>query len=167
MQMPNGNLEHLWRAFIHDTDTAAKTKDVTKSDTFLNTTTCWLKMNIEDTTAGHYGSTIEALGKAIGSNLVNTVDLIVLAGDSDVSPEAAVNGVLGLEDEDNGLWCSGSEDDRAADLAAASLELRQHLLRACNLQAPTMYAAFLTILSGSEACSCCVNMPTAPLGFPT
>lgn len=143
MQMSNSNLDHLWRAFIHDTDTAAKTKDATQSDTFLNTTTCWLKMNIEDPT-GNCSSTIEALQKAIGCNLVNTADLIVLAGDTEVSSEASANSVLGLGDDDEEL-CAENDADVAVDVAAASLELRQHLLRACNLPAPTMCAAYCAV----------------------
>lgn len=88
------------------------------------------------------GSTMDALHKAIGANLVNTVDLIVLAGDNEVSSEAAANSVLGLGDEDTGPLCAGYGDAREEHVAAACLELRQHLLRGCTLHAPTMCAAF-------------------------
>lgn len=140
--MSNGNLEHLWRAFIHDTDTAAKTKDASHSGMFANTTTCWLKVNIDDP-AGKWSSTLEACTKSIGSNLVNTVDLIILAGDSEVSAAASADAVLGLGlgDEDDELGYANNEEDRAAARDSASLELRKHLLKACNLQSPTMYAA--------------------------
>lgn len=137
MQMPNSNLDHLWRAFIHDADSAAKTKDATQSDTFLNTATCWMKMNIENATET-CGSAIEALQKAVGANLVNSADLMVLAGDAEVSSDAAINSILDLEDDDEQQLCY---PDSNADVAAASQELRQHLLRACNLPAPTMCAA--------------------------
>jgi hypothetical protein len=140
MQMSNGNLEALWRFFIHDTDSVAKTKDSVQSDTFMNTTTCWMKVSIEDQ-GTRCGSTMEGLHKTVGSNLANTADLIVLAGDTDVSAEAAANSALELTgDEQSGV--SGGEHAAGRDeiVEYAVEELQQHLLKASNLSPPTMYA---------------------------
>lgn len=143
--MSQDDMGHLWRAFIHDTGSAAKTKDASKSDTFLNTSTFWLKVDVEHR-ATKCGSTVEALHKSIGSNLVNAADLIVLGGDSEVRTEVTVNRVLGLDDSDNEVDNAGVQDSSAtATKTEATLELRQHLLQACKLQAPTMYAAYMAI----------------------
>ena len=144
--MSQDDLGHLWRAFIHETGSVAKMKDAAKSDTFLNTSTFWLKVDVEHR-ATKCGSTVEALHKAIGSNLVNAADLIVLGGDSDVRTEVTVDRVLSLADWDEELDTAGSQDAAAAaEKAQATLDLRQHLLQACKLQAPTMYAAYEALL---------------------
>jgi hypothetical protein len=106
-----------------------------------------MKVDIGDQ-IGLCGSTIEALHKTVYSRFANTADLIVIAGDADVSAEASVASALGL----GGDGDDGEDDDVGeTEVEGAIAELRRHLLLASNLSPPTMYAASRSLLHGAYA----------------